>query len=138
MIVVAIVGLLGAITIPSFARARERSMNGRFAADLQVTKAAFTEYSLDNGEYPPDTQPGEVPAGMADYLRRVEWTKLNTLGGRWDWDNGQFGCKAGVSAYRPTASSAQMLALDKTIDDGNLATGQFRSRADGYIGIIEE
>ena len=138
MIVVAIVGLLAAIAIPSFARARERSMSVRFAADLQVTKAAFTEYSLDHGKYPPDTTPGVVPAGMADYLRRVEWTKLNTLGGRWDWDNAQFGYKAGVSVYRPTASTAQMLALDKTIDDGNLATGEFRSRSEGYIGIIEE
>jgi hypothetical protein len=31
-----------------------------------------------------------------------------------------------------------MLQLDKTIDDGNLFTGDFRSRSDGYIGIIEE
>ena len=37
----------------------------------------------------------------------MEWTKPNTLGGQWDWDNGQFGFKAGVSVYRPTASSAQ-------------------------------
>jgi len=138
MIVVAIVGLLAAIAIPSFARARERALNVRFAADLQVTKSAFTEYSLDHGKYPPDTTPGMVPQGMADYLRRVEWTKLNTLGGQWDWDNSQFGYKAGVSVYRPTASSGQLLQLDKTIDDGNLATGEFRSRSDGYIGIIED
>jgi prepilin-type N-terminal cleavage/methylation domain-containing protein len=138
MIVVAIVGLLAAIAIPSFAHARERSMNVRFAADLQVAKAAFTEYSLDHGKYPPDTQPGVVPEGMADYLRRVEWTQVNTLGGQWDWDNAQFGFKAGVSVYQATASSAQMLALDKTIDDGNLSTGEFRARANGYIGIIEE
>ena len=138
MIVVAVIGLLAAIAIPCFQRARERSLNVRFAADLQVAKAAFTEYSVDHGKYPPDTTPGVVPQGMVDYLRRVEWTKPNTLGGQWDWDNAQFGFKAGVSVYRPTASSAQMLQIDKTIDDGNLATGDFRSRSDGYIGIIEE
>lgn len=138
MIVVAIVGLLAAIAIPSFAHARERSLNVRFAADLQVAKAAFIEYSFDHGKYPPDTMPSVVPNGMADYLKRVAWTQPTTLGGQWDWDNSQFGFKAGVSVYRPTASSGQMLQLDKTIDDGNLFTGEFRSRSDGYIGIIEE
>jgi prepilin-type N-terminal cleavage/methylation domain-containing protein len=138
MIVVAVIGLLAAIAIPSYARARERSWNVRFAADLQVAKAAFTEYSVEHGKYPPDTQPGAVPEGMAEYLRRMEWTKPTTLGGSWDWDNSQFGFKAGVSVYHPTASSGQLLQLDKTIDDGNLATGEFRSRADGYIGIIED
>jgi type IV pilus assembly protein PilA len=138
MIVVAIIGLLAAIAIPCFARARERSLNVRFAADLQVAKAAFSEYAMEHGKYPADTMPGVVPDGMVEYLRRIEWTKPNTLGGQWDWDNAQFGIKAGVSVYRPTASSAQMLLLDQTIDDGNLFTGEFRSRTDGYIGIIEE
>ena len=138
MIVVAVIGLLAAIAVPSFARARERSVNVRFAADLQVAKAAFTEYSMDQGKYPPDTMPGEMPEGMADYLRRIAWTKVTTIGGRWDWDRSTFGFQAGVSVYHPTASNDQMLKIDNTIDDGNLATGEFRSRSEGYIGIIEE
>jgi prepilin-type N-terminal cleavage/methylation domain-containing protein len=138
MIVVAVIGLLAAIAVPSLARAREQSLNTRFGADLQVAKAAFTEYAAEHGKYPPDTMPGIVPSGMTDYLKRMEWTQPTTLGGQWDWDNAQFGFKAGVSIYHPTASGAQMLKLDKTIDDGNLATGDFRSRTDGYIGIIEE
>jgi len=138
MIVVAVIGLLAAIAIPNFVRARERSLNVRFAADLRVAQAAFTVYSADNGSYPPDSWPGIMPKGMSEYLTRMEWTEPNTLGGLWDWDNDQFGFKAGVSVYRPTAKSRQMLLLDKTIDDGSLATGEFRSRADGYIGIIEE
>jgi general secretion pathway protein G len=138
MIVVAILGLLAAIAIPNFAKARERSLSARFAADLRVAQGAFIEYSVEHGKYPPDTTPGIMPDGMADYLTRVAWTKPNTLGGLWDWDNGQFGFKAGVSVYRPTVSRSQMLQLDRTIDDGDLATGDFRSRPDGYIGIIEE
>jgi len=138
MIVVAVIGLLAAIALPSFARARERSVNVRFAADLQVAKAAFTEYSMEHGDYPPDTMPGEMPEGMADYLRRIAWTKATAIGGQWDWDRGTFGFKGGVSVYHPTASNDQMLQVDNTIDDGNLATGEFRSRSEGYIGIIEE
>jgi general secretion pathway protein G len=138
MIVVAIIGLLATIAIPSFAHARERSLDVRFAADLRVAKDAFTEYAADHGKYPPDALPSVVPQGMADYLRRMDWTSPNTLGGQWDWDNAQFGFKAGVSVYRPTASIGQMIKVDKLIDDGNLATGDFRSRSDGYIGIIED
>jgi prepilin-type N-terminal cleavage/methylation domain-containing protein len=138
MIVVAVIGLLVAIGAPSFARARERSLNVRFIADLQVAKAAFTEYSVDKGKYPPDTMPGVVPEGMADYLRRIAWTQPTAIGGQWDWDNSQFGFKAGVSVYHPTAGSGQMRQIDQMIDDGNLATGEFQSRSDGYIGIIEE
>ena len=138
MIVVAVIGLLAIIAIPCFARARERSLNTRFVADLQVAKAAFIEYAADHGTYPPDTMPGVVPNGMADYLRRIAWTEPPTIGGQWDWDNAQFGFKAGVSVYRPTASIAQMTEIDQMIDDGNLATGDFRSRTDGYIGIIEQ
>jgi prepilin-type N-terminal cleavage/methylation domain-containing protein len=138
MIVVAVIGLLAAIAIPCFARARERSLNVRFAADLQVAKAAFIEYAADHGTYPADTTPSVVPAGMADYLRRIAWTQPNTIGGQWDWDNSQFGFKAGVSVYQPTASVAQMVKIDQIIDDGNLTTGDFRSRSDGYIGIIEQ
>lgn len=138
MIVVAVIGLLAAIALPQFVRARERSLNVRFAADLRVAQAAFTEYSVDHGKYPADTMPGILPNGMADYLLRIVWTEPNTLGGFWDWDNGQFGFKAGVSVYRPSAKRSQMLKLDSTIDDGSLTTGDFRSRSDGYIGIIEE
>ena len=137
MIVVAVIGLLAAIAIPSYVRARERSLNVRFAADLQAAKAAFIEYSADNGKYPPDTMPGVVPDRMADYLRRIAWTQPTTIGGQWDWDNSLFGFKAGVSVYSPTASIDRMLRIDQMIDDGNLATGDFQSRANGYIGIIE-
>jgi prepilin-type N-terminal cleavage/methylation domain-containing protein len=137
MIVVSIIGLLAVIAIPSFSRARGTAQNSAFAADLRVACDAFVEYATDNGRYPPDTTPGIMPNGMADYLRRVPWFKPTPIGGQWDWDNGQFGCKAGVSAYQPTAPQAQLQRLDAMIDDGDLSTGTFRARAAGYISIIE-
>jgi prepilin-type N-terminal cleavage/methylation domain-containing protein len=138
MIVVAIVGLLAAIAIPSFVHARETALNNRFAVDLRVARDAFIEYSADNRKYPPDTMPGVVPIGMADYLFGMHWTQPTAIGGQWDWDNGQFGFKAGVSVYQPTASLATMQKFDAIIDDGNLTTGTFRARTSGYISIIEE
>jgi prepilin-type N-terminal cleavage/methylation domain-containing protein len=49
----------------------------------------------------------------------------------------QFGFTAGISVYKPTVSAAQMQEIDKLIDDGNLGTGIFRSRSNGYIYIIQ-
>jgi prepilin-type N-terminal cleavage/methylation domain-containing protein len=137
MIVVGIVGMLAAMAIPAFAHARETARNARFAADLRVACDAFIEYAADTGRYPPDTTPGIMPNGMADYLRRVHWYETTAVGGQWDWDNGQFSVKAGVSVYEPTASQEQLERLDAMIDDGSLSSGSFRARSSGYISIIE-
>jgi general secretion pathway protein G len=138
MVVVLIIGLLAAIALPNFVRASQNAQNSRFASDLRVATEAFMQYNLDTRRYPLDRNPGIVPPEMAGYLaRRIEWTKRTPIGGQWDWDYGVFGVRAGVSVYQPTASSSQLRRLDRMIDDGNLATGQFRARASGYISIVE-
>ena len=137
MIVVAIIGLLAAIAVPNFARARENAQNGAYMSDLRVATGAFQEYAIINGSYPPDKTPAQIPDGMQDYLVRMKWTEENSLGGKWDWDFDVFGITAGVSVYRPNASQDQLTRLDSTIDDGNLSSGDFRSRAAGYIYVIE-
>jgi prepilin-type N-terminal cleavage/methylation domain-containing protein len=137
MIVMAIVGLLAVLAIPSLQRARGQSLNVRFESDLRIARDAFIQYSCDNRKYPADTQPGIVPDGMADYLKRVEWTNITTIGGQWDWDYEQFGCKAGVSVYMPATDVTEMRQIDRAIDDGDLSTGYFRTRSSGYISIIE-
>jgi len=74
---------------------------------------------------------------MAPYLAKMAWFERTPIGGQWDWDNGQFGFKAGVSVYQPDRTPQEMREIDAMIDDGDLATGGFRSRTDGYISIIE-
>jgi len=53
-----------------------------------------------------------------------------------------FGCNIewtpGVSVYRPNMSDAQMADIDLMIDDGDLSTGCFRKRGDGFNYIIEQ
>jgi len=138
MIVVVIIGLLCAIAIPAFSLARRNTLNIRFINDLRVAAHAFEQYNIENRKYPPDGTPSEMPRGMADYLRGMKWTKVNTLGGQWDWDYQQFGYKAGVSVYFGNDLNDQrMLEIDRKFDDGNLTTGQFRKRSRGYIYIIE-
>jgi len=137
MITVMIIGLLATIALPAFKRAQENASNSRYAADLHVASSAFEEYAISNRGYPSDTTPGVVPTGMAAYLAKMRWSKQTALGGLWDWDYQVFGVKAGVSVYRPSADMVQMQRLDALLDNGNLSTGNFRSRPDGFISIIE-
>jgi type II secretory pathway pseudopilin PulG len=138
MIVVAIIGLLAVIAIPNFVKARANTQNNCFAADVKTASGAFMAYAIDQHNYPADAQPSMIPGGMAGYLSRMPWTEENSLGGKWDWDYRQFGCTAGVSVYQPTADINQLQQVDQLIDDGNLGTGNFRSRAAGYIWVIEK
>jgi type II secretory pathway pseudopilin PulG len=137
MVVVAVLGLLAAIAIPSLVKAREGGLNARFMVDLRTATGAFTTYAMDTGRYPADRTPAQMPAGMESYLVKMDWTNVTSLGGLWDWDYQQFGCTAGVSVYQPTAESEQLQKIDQTIDDGELTTGSFRARANGYISVIE-
>jgi prepilin-type N-terminal cleavage/methylation domain-containing protein len=138
MIVTAITGLLAALALPYMLSAGERSRNARFARDIQAAASAFLQYALDNGAYPPDSTPGVLPNGMAAYLGTFPWSEDTSIGGQWDWDYQQFGIYAGVSVYQPKLDRDGMLKIDKLFDDGHLGTGNFRSRQDGYIFIIEE
>ena len=138
MIVVMIIGLLVALAIPSFYRARMNSQNVAFMNDLRIATAAFEQYALDHTTYPPDNTPGIIPPGMVDYLSHMHWTENTPIGGQWDWDCGQFGVKAGVSVYFGSAmQDTRMSDIDAKIDDGDLSAGRFRKRANGYINIIE-
>jgi type IV pilus assembly protein PilA len=138
MIVVMIIGVLAAIALPAFSRARLTSQNVRFINDLRVATGAFQQYALDTGKYPPDNTPSVMPPGMSEYLECMRWTEDTPIGGRWDWDYQQFGCKAGVSVYYGAdMQDARLTEIDRRIDDGNLNTGTFRKRSQGYISVIE-
>lgn len=138
MIAVAIVGMLAVIAVPSFVKVQWASRNARYAYDIRVASGAFEMYALEKGGFPSDCTPGIVPAGMEEYLQKIKWTEPTALGGEWDWDFRVFGVEAGVSVYRPDVGLPQLRSLDKIIDDGVLASGIARTRADGYIYIIEE
>lgn len=137
MIVIAILGLLVTLAIPSLKRARWNAQNARFAADLRTATGAFEMYATEHDDYPEDTNPAVIPDGMAPYLAKMDWQGETSLGGQWDWDRGVFEVEAGVSVYQPSAPLEQLELLDQRIDDGDLSAGNFRQRSDGYIRIIE-
>jgi prepilin-type N-terminal cleavage/methylation domain-containing protein len=138
MIVVAIIGLLASLGIPSMLEAGQGTRKARFAREIKTAGHAFVQYAFDQGEYPSDKTPAQMPSGMAEYFQGFPWSEKTVIGGHWDWDYGVFGITAGVSVNSPNWGDDQMKEIDALIDDGNLASGQFRKRSGGYIYILEE
>lgn len=140
MIVVMIIALLAAMAIPGFSKARTLVRDTRFVNDLRVASNAFDYYAQANGDYPDDGMPGEIPVGMDEDLRKVRWTRSTPIGGMWDWDfrQAQFGGRAGVSVYQPNRTDAEMAKIDAMVDDGNLTTGLFLKRSQGYIFFVQK
>ncbi len=137
MIVVAIIGLLAVMAIPSLTKARVNAKVSSFLNHLRISTGAFEMYALELGSYPPDVNPGIMPAGMSDFLFKMDWTGPTPLGGQWDWDNSSVGITAGVTAIGPGLDLGAMQVVDDRLDDGNLNSGRFRrTGAGGYTFVM--
>jgi len=132
MIVVSIIGLMSVIAIPSFQKARLRSKVNATANDFRVFHDAFQQYAMEAGGFSSDfAAPGVLPSYMSAYINSNRWSRRPETGGMW-----LYKCTAWASLdYRPAIGivgpvgnlpdANMMLELDRTIDDGNLATGSF-------------
>lgn len=139
LIVVVLLGVLASIVAASFKTTEKESGNAVFAHDVRVAADGFKLYWLRNNfVFPADRGPGVTPAGMSNYLGHMNWVDETPIDGKWDWDYGVFGVTAAISVHNPDRTAAEMAEIDSIIDDGNLATGGFRSRACGYMMIIKE
>lgn len=136
MVVVAIISVLASLAIPGTKRYQIASRASVVASDLRTFAAAFDAYAQETGSFPPDTAPGQMPPEMADRLGKIGWTRVTPMGGQYNWESNQL--HGGVryraamciseSATAPLVVNEDMLvAIDKLIDDGNLATGNFRT-----------
>ncbi len=139
MIVVAVIGLLAGIAIPSLTRARINARVSRMANDLRTFAAAFEMHNLDQGHWPTDVNRGIIPPSMQGYLRGSAFTQPTPIGGNWDWDFNMFGIRAGISVVDPIADDLVLLKIDTFLDNGNLATGRFRrTAARRHTFVLEE
>src|SRR5881296_1690798 len=70
MIVVAIIGLLAAIAIPNFVKARETAQLNSIVNNLRILEGAKDQWALENKKGTGDTPTWAVsPTGIADYLK---------------------------------------------------------------------
>lgn len=138
MIVVVIIGLLAAMAIPALQRVQRRSQNSRFVSDLRVFTQAFETHALENGSWPPNVGPGLVPAGLSGAIQVSVWTAPTVLKGSWNYDRNLNGIPVAVSLSGSPVTDAQMTEIDAMIDDGDLATGNFRKINSRFMYILQE
>ena len=124
MIVVAIIGVLTAIAIPSFQKARTNSRNAAFMNDLRIIEGAINTFSLEKGGYPADVNEKIIPPELVPYLTRMNWSNPTPIGGYWDYDY-NWGMTCGIGVLGPSRSDAEMAQL-----------GNFTQFGGEYIQVI--
>lgn len=144
LIVVVILGILAAITVPQFASAGQDAARTTFSSKLRTFVDASMRYELENGDIPEDASSGTLPAGFEDYVHRERWENGTPIGGVWDTERVSVGgveyAAVGVhfNGEGETRDDAFMNTVDAIIDDGDVNTGAFRVIAAGrYYFVLD-
>lgn len=134
-IVVAIIGLLSALAVPTARNLIIAARSDAVINDLRVYAAAFQTYVHEKADWPgPGDGSGLIPAGMETYLSNSNWTAVTRIGGKYTWDRNTphqgYRYAAAISIRSVEGSPVsdnlnQLLDIDRRIDDGNLETGNF-------------
>jgi type II secretory pathway pseudopilin PulG len=130
---------------------RHRAHCDQFITDLRSLAVAFESYRSQKGEWPAATNPeARTPRGLEATLAGTPWLKGPPFGGSYDWippertkpDDGDDAAKPppggmiAVTAFSPNPplplTPADLNYIDGKLDDGNLATGRFRTGFNGW------
>lgn len=145
MIVVVIIGLLAAIGMPTFRQVTMRSKATAMVNDIRQFTTSLQTYNHQNGRWPAESGPGEIPAELSGALP-PNFTKPTPLGGLYDWDYdvspGGIPAKATITVasaggFTFTNDAALVEMVDALMDDGVLTTGQVQYNAGSLVFIIE-
>jgi len=147
MVVVVIIGLLAAASLPAYRLITLRSRAASVVNDLRTFSTVFITYSLQNGRYPDDGDPQVVPPQVAGQLPG-NFSQRTPIGGvyKWNFDVPADGvpAKAAIIIQAATGNALlddldQLETVDKQIDDGNLATGNLQlGSTNSLVFIIEK
>jgi len=144
LVVVVIIGVLAAMAVPNFLRAMEKARISRMAADLKTFESAFLDFSIQTGDFPPDShleQPYHLANGIGieAYVPVGSWVAKTPFGGNYNWEGPDSYPYAGISLFASSATAEQMQKLDALLDDGDLTQGAFRRTPnDRYTYIVDE
>ncbi len=140
---VAVLAFVAAIT--AVGQYRHAAARNRLADEMVTAAAAFSSYLRDQGALPPPANAGELPAGTQAYLTSVKWTAPTPVGGLYRWVNysplepapgAALSGAVEVTAFGPGVelklTPADLLAIDRRIDDGDLTKGNFRAGFNGW------
>ncbi len=144
LIVLSIIGVLAAITVPRFSGATGPASQSTFVKNLRAFVEAAFVFEMRNGEALTPAESGELPAGFAGYIKEVQWRQTTPIGGRWDVEelsvDGDTVVGIGVhfNGDGGSLSDADMAVVDSLLDDGDITTGAFRQfGADRYYWLLD-
>jgi prepilin-type N-terminal cleavage/methylation domain-containing protein len=136
MIVVVIIGLLAALGVPAIARVKSQAVAKRYLNDVRQIASGAERYAMEFGQFPPNGI-GAIHPNLRGYVPDSLFGTTTPLGGVWDWDYQQNGITASISVYQYTVTDEQLLAIDRSMDDGDLNTGNFRKASSKAIFVIQ-
>jgi len=74
LIVAAIIGILANLAVPAVRYALIRARAQAIVGDFHAIEVAAHQYYVDNGDFPPEANPGKEPPKFKKYLnRQVKW-----------------------------------------------------------------
>lgn len=97
LIVVAIIGIIAAVAIPSMLNAIDRGRQKRTMSDMRTLATVLEEYSIDNNHYPLQTSQGSIATTVAGILSGSLSRTVPPSDG-WSRDF-QYGTTSDASAY---------------------------------------
>ena len=146
MVVVVIIGLLAAMGLPALRRVKLRSQASAVQNDLRTFSTAFITFNLQNGHWPANGDPREIPAELGNALTN-NFTLKSPIGGyyKWNYDVSADGVDAKAAivivgdADNPVSDDAELRQLiDRQLDDGNLDSGSVQVGSTGSLVYILE
>lgn len=135
LIVVVIIGILAALTVPQFAGASTDAARVTFMNNLRAFVDAAFRYEFEHNTPLEDSVSGVLPVGLDEFITPVQWEYITPIGGRWDVEEINVGgdIRAAVGVHfngdGETRDAAFMTEIDAILDDGDLTTGVFRQIA---------
>lgn len=141
MIVVAIIGLLAAIALPAFAKARLNSRVSAQMNDLRILEDAFQQYAMENQGFPPvNWMPKVLPTGMDKYVHGDIWSQTTPSGGVYTWKRNTD--SSGVTRYYISLSGGVdqevWNIMEEKLDDGSPDTGRLQSGTVDHAYFLEQ
>ena len=139
--------ILGGVLLVTVIQRRQQHLRcARYIADLRDFSAAFLSFKQRQGNWPPASSGvAAIPRGMESYLRDTNWLTGSPVGGSYSWVAPGEGNAAGkpdetgaiaLTAFFPALplalSPADLRYIDAELDDGNLASGRFRTGFNGW------
>ena len=132
---VLIIGLLAAAAIPALKKNIISARSSAVMNDLRVYSGAFQAYAQEHGDWPPGGgAPGVFPPGMDGYLSQTNWSRTTPIGGNYQFatqspqQGGRYAAVIIIASNGTNLVSSdanQLTDIDRKLDDGNLATGNF-------------